>query len=258
MDFLRVAKLAALRGGEIILKYFNQEIEYEQKADKTFFSIADKESEEEIKKIILSTFPNHSMIGEESGKTNNSEYIWHVDPLDGTSNFKSKMPYCCVSIGLEHNSKFILGVIYNPFSKELFYAQDGEGAYLNDKKIKVNKESLKEGIIVIDSSFSGKRGEIKANIQKELLPISSRFRMTGSNALQLAELAKGVYVASISDSISSYDFIAGIVIAKEAGAIITDQFGNIPNTNSKVIIASNSKESQEKLLNLTKKHYVEY
>src|SRR3989344_4792283 len=250
-EFLEIAKIAAIKSGRIILEYFNKDLVFEEKKDKTFVSIADKESEEIIKKTILDKFPKHSIIGEETGKSDNSrEFIWHIDPLDGTSNFKNKIPYCCVSIGLENNGKFILGVIYNPFLDELYHAEEGNGAYLNEKRIHVNNQLLSEGIIVIDSSFSGKRAEIKSVMLKDLTRLTSRFRMTGSNALQLAELSKGSYYASISDHLNSYDFIAGLVIAKEAGAIVTDQYGKSPSTNSKVIIASNNKVNHEILISL--------
>ncbi len=151
---------------------------------------------------------------------------------------------------VEKNNEFIAGVIYNPCTDELFYAEKGKGAYLNGKHLKVNNQNISEGVIVFDASFRGNNGKIKIELQKELIKYSSRFRMIGSNALQLAELAKGSYVLSISDTINTYDFAAGIVIVKEAGGIITDYSGKNPSVNSKVIIASNSEENHKKIIPL--------
>ena len=257
-EFSEIAETAARQAGKLVRAYFGKQIEFEQKQDKTFASVADREAEEEIKRTILDRFPEHAVLGEESGKTGNSSVVWHVDPLDGTSNFKNGIPYCCTSIGMENNGKFVVGAIYNPFSGEMFCAEEGKGAYLNGRKIVVNSQPLSDGIIVIDASFGGKRGEIKANLQKDLIKSVSRFRMTGSNALQMAEVAKGTYVASISDALKSYDFAAGVVIAKEAGAMVSDQFGNEPAPDSKVIIMSNNKQTHGKLIMLAKNHYANY
>src|SRR3990167_5124260 len=103
---LEVAKEAARKGGEVILKYFNEEVEFRQKEDKTFVSIADDESEKEIRRIILKNFPDHVINGEEKGKIGTGNITWHVDPLDGTSNFKNKIPIFCVSIGVEIGGEF--------------------------------------------------------------------------------------------------------------------------------------------------------
>lgn len=252
---LEVAKEAARKGGEIVLKYFKEEVEFRQKEDKTFASIADDESEKEIKEIILRNFPEHSIYGEETGKTGQSNIVWHVDPLDGTSNFRNKIPLFCVSIGVERDGNFIVGVIYNPITNELFSASEGEGAFVNEKRISVNKEDISKGILVLDSSFKGDIGRIKTNLQSEIIKLSSRIRMIGSNALQLAEVAEGAYFSSISDHIDAYDFAAGIVLVKEAGGIVTDQFGNKPSAKSKVIVASNKKENHEKIIGLTKNYY---
>jgi myo-inositol-1(or 4)-monophosphatase len=255
---LEVAKEAAKKGGEIILKYFNEEVEFHKKKDNTFVSIADEESEKEIRGIILKNFPEHSIYGEEIGKTGQSNIVWHVDPLDGTSNFKNKIPFFCVSIGVEKEGNFILGVIYNPITNELFSALEGGGAFVNEKRINVNKDDISNGIFVIDASFSGNKGEIKTNLQKEIIKISPRLRMIGSNALQLTGVADGTYSSSISDHIDTYDFAAGIVIVKEAGGVVTDQLGNKPSINSKIIIASNKQETHRRIIELTKNYYKEY
>lgn len=256
---LEVAKEAAKKGGAIVLKYFHQDLAFEEKENKTLVSIADKESEETIKQTILDAFPNHSIKGEESGITEGEQILWHVDPLDGTTNFKNNLPFSSVSIGIEKDGTFIVGVIYNPYTDELFSAEQGKGAYLNNEKVSVNDQSITKGLIIFDASFGEPRAQRKLDTQQALINQSCRrFRMIGSNALQLAGIANGTFTASLSDTIDSYDFAAGVVLVKEAGGIVTDHLGGEPTAQSKVIIASNNKENHEILLNIVKKTYDGY
>jgi len=140
---LEVAILAAKEAGKVLEKYFDTEILKEYKEDDTPVTKADREAEDVIKKIIYDNFPEHSIIGEETGHTKKQEsYTWHIDPLDGTRNFANGIPFFGVSIALAKDSDLIVGVVYNPVTQSLFYAEKNKGAYLNDKKIFVSKEPL--------------------------------------------------------------------------------------------------------------------
>jgi myo-inositol-1(or 4)-monophosphatase len=258
MSMLEIAKIAAKAAGKIILSKFKADISFEQKADKTFVSEVDKEAEKEIRKIIQEKYPEHTINGEEFGQSGESTIIWHVDPLDGTTAFKNKIPYSCVSIGIQKDGEFIIGVIYNPYTNSLFYAEVGKGAFLNGEKIKVNDLSLMEGVCVFNSSFRGDRVSRKIKTLEQFTKKSSRFRMVISSALKLTEVANGNCVVALLDTIHTYDFAAGIVIVVEAGGIVTDQYGQKPTRNSKVIIAGNNKENHQELINLTKENYKDY
>ena len=256
-DMMSVAKQAAKAGGAVLVKYASQHVSFREKSDKTFVSIADEESEKVITRVILEAFPDHEILGEETGQTGTSTTIWHIDPLDGTINFKSGFPLFCVSIGIEQHGEFILGVIYNPLTDELYAAEKGKGAFLNDKKIHVNTLSSADGVHVVDASFRDERTKRKLLYITKLTAFSSRLRMIGSSALQLCDVATGNCVSSLSDSVHSYDFAAGIVIVREAGGIVTDQYGNSPSAKSVVVIASNNKE-HDKFVAITKDCYVNY
>ena len=127
------AVTAAKAGGSIVRKYFGQALSFERKADRTVVSKADKESEATIISIIRDAFPAHAINGEESGPSGDSEYVWHIDPLDGTTNFMHGIPLCAVSIGLERAGRFVLGVAYDPFRDDLYVAEDGKGVTWNGK-----------------------------------------------------------------------------------------------------------------------------
>src|SRR3989338_5160390 len=150
---LEVAIQAALAAGKILEKYFDTEILKEFKEDKTPVTLADRESEEIIKKIILEEFPKHSILGEETGRTESkSDYEWYVDPVDGTRNFANGIPIFAVSVALEHSNKIIAGVVYNPATRSLFSAEKGKGAYLNDEKIFVSKDDKDHAMVTVSSS----------------------------------------------------------------------------------------------------------
>jgi len=152
--FLKVAKQAALEAGKIISKYYGSKYQYNFKNEDNsdFATQADLESEEKVVEILTENFPDHSIIAEEKTRIEKqSEYRWAIDPLDGTFAFSIGVPYFCVSIGLIKNNKPILGVIYQPALNNLFYAQVGKGAYLNDKRIYASKrDKLDKCAVVLD------------------------------------------------------------------------------------------------------------
>lgn len=252
---IETAKKAAREGGMVALKYFKKEIEFEKKADDSFVSVADRETEEVIKKIILEKFPDHAVKGEETGKTGEGNIVWHVDPIDGTSNFKNRIPYFSVSICVEKDGEFILGVVYNPIKDEMYHAEKGKGAFLNSKKIKVNDMNCRDGIHIMDLSYRKNKPEKKPKLFEKMLEITWRFREFGTCSLEMTEVAKGCAVSFIADATNPHDFGAGAVIVKEAGGVVTDCFGNELNGKSTSVVAANNKENHEKIAKITKKFF---
>lgn len=252
---IETAKKAAKEGGRVILKYFGRSLDFTKKKDESFVSVADREAEEAIKKVIASKYPEHAINGEETGATGKGRIVWHIDPIDGTSNFKSCIKYCCTSVGIEKDGKFIIGVIYNPFSEEMFYAESGKGAFLNGKRIKCSSIPAKDGINILELDFRGEKSKNKPALIEEMMKASSRFRMYGSAALELAEVARGSAVSMIADKVKAYDFAAGIVIAAEAGACATDCAGNKITSLSTTIAAANSAENHSRIIKAVSRFY---
>ncbi len=237
---LKVAIKAALKAGKIIEKYFETEILKEFKEDKSIVTLADKESEDVIKKIILKAFPEHSILGEETGMTGKkSEFVWHVDPVDGTRNFAHGIPIFAVSIALVCDDKVILGVVYNPASRSLFYAELGKGAYMNDKRIFVSKDGREHSMMTISPS----RKENDKNLMRELfysLPkIVGPTRNLGSTAIELAYVSRGGLEANIQLGLETYDFAAGTLLIQEAGGKITTLEGKPWKFPNNYFIVSN-------------------
>ncbi|MBI2548419.1 inositol monophosphatase [Candidatus Woesearchaeota archaeon] len=262
-EMRQTAEKAARVAGKIILNSFQQDIRFERKKDHSFVSIVDKECEENIRKIILSHYPTHAIMGEEFGfkegsenKGNTENIIWHIDPLDGTSNFKNKYRTVVVSIGVEKHNVFIMGVIYNPFTNELCYAEKGRGAFCNGKRLKVSNASFQEGIVMLNGTFRGKeRIKRKVAFLEAFARISPRIRMLGSNVLQLVDVANGIAVANISDGLYIHDLAAGLVLVREAGGIVTDIYGNEPTRETRTVIAVNTVKNYKAILKITRQLY---
>ena len=238
---LKVAIKSALKAGKIIEKYFETEILKELKEDKSIVTLADRESEDVIKKIISKAFPSHSILGEETGMTKReSEYVWHVDPVDGTRNFANGIPLFAVSIALIYNNEVIVGVVYNPSTRSLFYAEKSKGAYLNDKRIFVSKDDAIHGMITVSRG----KNSVDEKLFRELLyclpkKVVSSVRDLGCAALDLVYVARGGLEANIQLGLNTYDFAAGVFIIQEAGGKVTTLDGREWKFPENRFIASN-------------------
>ena len=189
---LETAIRAALEAGKILEKYFETEILKEFKEDSSLVTLADKESEEIIKKFILEAFPVHSVFGEETGMTKNQdECVWHIDPIDGTRNFANGIPIFGISIAMACKDELILGVIYNPATKSLFYAEKGKGAYLNDIKIHVSSDDKEQGIVTVSPGSLRENRVLLRELYYHLPKMVRSVRDLGCTALELAYVARG-------------------------------------------------------------------
>lgn len=243
-EFLKVAKQAALEAGKIIQKYsgkFGEKIiKGEDKSD--FATKADLESEKAIIKILTDNFPEHSILAEEGGGVNKkSEYVWMVDPLDGTFAFGQNIPYYTVSIGLVKNGEPIVGVVNHVGFKNLYWARINGGAFLNGKRIYASKkQTIEESAAVLGVGHKQKRQQKKdLYIDRLFGKIGHPFDF-GSAAVALALTAQGTLDLYVSQAYP-WDFAAGAIIVREAGGKVTDFEGNEPDWNKErlSIIASN-------------------
>lgn len=238
---LKVAIKAALAAGKILEKYFETEILKKFKEDKTPVTLADMESEKIIKKIILKAFPKHSIIGEETGTTQNGrQYVWHIDPVDGTRNFANGIPLFAVSVALVHKNNVIVGVVYNPASRSLFYAEKGKGAYLNDQRIHVSKDYKDRAIATVSPGrkFDPEK-KLFTELYNDLPKMIGSVRNFGCTAIELAYVARGGLEANIQLGLSTYDFAAAVLLIQEAGGKITMLDGSPWKFPENRFIASN-------------------
>ncbi len=244
--FLDIATEAALAAGAIILESWGQlQIIKEKERSGDLVTEIDTKSEKTIVEIIQRHFPHHSLLAEEGGAIDkgSQEYLWAIDPLDGTTNYAHGYPIAAVSIGLLIQGIPRVGVVYNPFRNELFRAATGLGATCNRQTIRVsNTPKLEQSLLV--SGFAYDRRETQDNNYREfcyLTHLTQGVRRSGSAALDLTDVAAGRIDGYWERGIKPWDIAAGIVIVEEAGGKITAYDQQPLNMASGRILATNGK-----------------
>lgn len=242
---LNTAIKAARRAGSIINRAA-QNIDIltvTQKAANDYVTEVDREAEHTIIRIIHETYPNHSILAEESGESGNSEYVWIIDPLDGTTNFVHGFQHYAVSVALSHKGVLSQAVIYDPIRNELFTATRGRGAYLNDHRMRVSKRSSLQGCL-LGTGFPFKEFDSIDNylaMFRDLAQKTSGIRRAGAATLDLAYVAAGRLDGFWEYGLSPWDMAAGSLLITESGGLVGDFLGNGTHMESGNLVAGNPK-----------------
>ncbi|NBR29640.1 MAG: inositol monophosphatase [Betaproteobacteria bacterium] len=242
---LNTAVKAARRAGSIINRAA-QNIDIltvTQKAANDYVSEVDREAERAIIRVIQETYPSHSILAEESGASGNSEYVWIIDPLDGTTNFLHGFPHYAVSIALSHKGVLSQAVIYDPVRNELFTASRGRGAFLNDHRMRVGKRTKLPGCL-LGTGFPFKEFSVIDTylaMFKDLAQKTSGIRRAGAATLDLAYVAAGRLDGFWEFGLAPWDMAAGCLLITEAGGLVGDFSGNNTYLESGNIIGANPK-----------------
>jgi myo-inositol-1(or 4)-monophosphatase len=250
---------AADEAAKILIENFDTDLVIGRKRDyNDLVTEIDKKSEARIIEIIHKHFPGCNVLGEEGGDLNKkSEYLWIVDPIDGTINYTHSLPIFCVSIALEVGGEVLLGVVYSPMTQEKFWAEKGKGAYLNDKKISVSEiEYLKDSLLVTGFPYGAKDNSDHCidhfvNFVKLGLPI----RRLGSAAMDICYLAAGRFDAFWEVNLNAWDVAAGCLILLEAGGKLSDFKGNDYSIYGKQILGSNGRTVHREMIEVLEKAY---
>lgn len=229
--------------GKILQQYFNGTFEVSSKSTvNDLVTEADKKSEAVIIDVIRSAYPDHFILSEEVGEMKTDSTVkWIIDPIDGTVNFANGIPICCVSIGVEKEGEMILGAVYNPFMNELFIAEKGKGATLNNKPIRVtSKTTVGTSCLVTGFPYKWHDGPndplaVLENVIKEGIPV----RRLGSAAIDLCWVACGRFDGFWEHHLQAWDSAAGYLMVEEAGGKVTDFSGNKYSPYQKQILATN-------------------
>jgi myo-inositol-1(or 4)-monophosphatase len=205
------------------------ELQVSKKGAADFVSAADLKAEQTLFEELMRVRPGYCFLGEERGEIPGSDktHRWIVDPLDGTTNFLHAIPHFAINVALERDGMVVAGVTYNPITHDLFWAERGRGAFLNDKRLRVSaRNKLDEAVIATGIPFLGHGGH--ARFLKELHQISQRVagvRRYGAAALDLAWVATGRFDAYWERDLGAWDVAAGILLVSEAGGMVTDAEG---------------------------------
>lgn len=227
---LNVAVMAARRAGNKLTRYSKnlEKLKVEVKGHNDYVSEADRAAEEVIIEVIHKHYPDHAILGEESGSSGDSDTVWIIDPLDGTTNFLHGFPVYCVSIGVQIKGRMEHAVVYDPTREELFTASRGAGAQLDGRKIRVSGQLQLERALV-GTGFPFRQAETDMDpylgMLKKVVQNTSGLRRPGAAALDLCYVAAGRLDAFWETGLAPWDLAAGSLIIRESGGIITELDG---------------------------------
>jgi len=239
------------KAAKILIRDFGEieNLQVSLKGPGNFVTASDLKVEKILVEELQKARPTYSILSEEVGQINNDEsFKWIIDPIDGTSNFLHGIPHFAISIGLEHDKEIICGIIYDPIKDEIFTAEKGNGAYLNNKRMRVSSRSkLKDCIICTGGHKRDSKDrelaleEYKKFSSKVFIPI----RKFGSASLDMAYVAAGRCDGYWQRDLSYWDIAAGIILVKESGGFVTDFNGENRYIQNKTILVTNSKINKE-------------
>ncbi|HQR54137.1 MAG TPA: inositol monophosphatase family protein [Burkholderiales bacterium] len=240
---LNTAVKAARRAGALINRASGDldRIAVQDKSCNDFVTEIDRAAEAAIIDVLHEAYPRHAILAEESGRTGASDYVWIIDPLDGTTNFLHGLPQYSVSIALAERGVLSQAVVYDPSRNELFTASRGSGAYLNDRRLRVSRRTRLKGSLVGTGFPYREFSHIDAYmaIFRDLVTTTAGLRRPGSAALDLAYVASGRYDAFFEIGLKPWDIAAGALLITEAGGLVGDLEGENRHLESGHIVAGN-------------------
>ena len=240
---MEVAKAVALEAGAILVERFHKEKQITVKGRGDIVTDVDTFVESKILNTLGKEFPEAGLLGEESSMADlDTGYVWVIDPIDGTRNYASGIPLFSLVIGLVQDGEVLLGINYDPLRKEMFHAEKGKGAFLNDKRLQVTeKRSIEDSIIGFDLSYNDQGAANTMDVILSIWPEMQTARIMGSAALGISYVAAGRTDLYFHHKLQPWDQVAGIILVQEAGGVITDRNGRDISVSSDGLIASNEK-----------------
>jgi myo-inositol-1(or 4)-monophosphatase len=255
MNVMTAAAQKAARGlkrdfGEVAL------LQVSRKGPADFVSAADKKSEKTLFEELSRARPGYGFRMEESGVVEGKDktHVWHIDPLDGTTNFLHGIPHFAISIGLERDGQLVAGLVYNPVTDEMYVAEKGQGAYLNNQRLRVaQRANINDAVAICGVPHIG-RGDHRQFLNElaQVMAVAAGLRRTGAAALDLAYVAAGRADIYWERRLSTWDMAAGAVLVREAGGYVSDVNGHPGFMETGDLVAGNE-AMQKELIALLKK-----
>ena len=251
-----VAREVADAAGELLLEWWPKVKEISDKGQNDIVTNVDKAAEILIRDELAKHFPAHGFYGEElKGDQLQTDFVWVVDPIDGTRNYAMGIPFFSIVIALAKDGEVLTGVNYDPLRGEMFHSALGQGAFLGEERINVSsRESIDGAVIGTDASYDHDNGTEKTlHMLRKLWPRLSSVRMMGSSALGMSYAASGRLDIYVHYSLQPYDQAAGLLLIEEAGGVVTDRNGYRARLRSDGIIAASS-SLHEEFIDATKRN----
>ena len=242
---LNVMVAAARKAGRPLIRDFGEleNLQISMKGPADFVTTADKRTERILIEELTRARPGYGFLGEEGGVVEGKDktHRFIIDPIDGTTNFMHGIPQFAISIGLEREGQLVSGVVYNPVTDDLFMAEKGHGAFLNDKRLRVAaRKELGPSVIATGLPFMGKEGHARALAETgAVMNATAGIRRMGAASLDLAYVAAGRFDGFWEHNLQAWDIAAGVVLVREAGGMITDLNGGTEMLTQGTVMASN-------------------
>ena len=239
---MQVAREVALHAGEMLRESFGRVQDISYKGRGNVVTEMDTTVEAEVFALLACEFPGMALVGEESSgeQSTDSGFVWIVDPIDGTRNYASGIPFFSVVVGLALDGEPLLGVNYDPMLGEMFHGERGKGAFLNDDPISLSQASvLDQSNLGMDLSYNNEGAINGLEVITTIWPGMQTARIMGSSALGISYAAAGRTDLYFHHGLSSWDQVAGLVLVEEAGGVVTDRTGRRAGLSSDGLIASN-------------------
>jgi myo-inositol-1(or 4)-monophosphatase len=246
-SYLETAIDIAREAGALLSTYFERRVGFELKGDFDLVTVADRASERLVVERLRQHFPSHSIVAEEGGgHQGSSGFRWYVDPLDGTTNFAHGYPIYNVTMGLEQDGEMLVGVVFDPTRQEMFSAERGAGAYLNNRRIHVSTAKRLEDSLV-STGFPSRKRHLNVNIHfyHQMAMATHGVRRGGSAAIDLAYVACGRLEAFWEFGLNPWDMAAGTLLVTEAGGRCTDMNGGPHSITGPHLLTDNGAIHQE-------------
>jgi len=242
---INIAVRAARSAGNILLRYYEHTdtLTVTEKHKNEFVSEVDKAAEDAIIEVLKKSYPDHSILGEETGQHKGNEYQWIIDPLDGTTNYLHGQPQFSISIALKYQGQLEHGIVYDPLREEMFSATRGSGAFLNDRRIRVTQRKGLDGALIGTGFPYRDHSHLDAymGMFRDMITETAGIRRPGSAALDFAYVAAGRLDGFWELGLSEWDFAAGALLVQEAGGTVTDIGGGERFLESGNVIAGGLK-----------------
>lgn len=242
---INIAIRAARSAGNIIVRSIERldVLQITEKQQNDFVTEVDQNAERAIIEIIRAAYPDHGILAEEGGSMPGNETVWIIDPLDGTTNYIHGFPHFAVSIAVQHKGRIEHGLVFDPIRQETFTATRGEGARLNDRRLRVSKRPSLQGAL-LGTGFPYRKQPLLEPYLKTLqalMPLAGGVRRAGSAALDLAYVAAGRLDGFWEFGLAPWDIAAGAVLIQEAGGLISDNSGEENYLTTGDVVAGNPK-----------------
>ena len=248
-SYLETAVDIAREAGALLSTYFERRVAFELKGQADLVTEADRASERLVVERLRSHFPSHSIVAEEGGDHKGSSgYCWHVDPLDGTTNFAHGFPIYNVTMGLEHEGEMVVGVVFDPSRQEMFTAERGAGSYLNNRRMRVSSaKRLSESLVATGFPSRVRHHNVNIHFYYQMAMATHGVRRAGSAAIDLAWVACGRLDAFWEFGLKTWDMAAGTLLVTEAGGRCSDMNGGPARLGVEQLLTSNGAIHQETL-----------